>query len=155
MKTTRESAARHVKALARLGLAAGALYMAPSVLSLDQARASGAISIATDPLTVKECSACHTPYAPRYLRAYAWQEIMANLGDHFGEDASVAESARLKIEKYLVYNAGRPRKIGLKISDKKWFKKEHDPRRIKPEAMEKAGTFANCTACHKVRKPKK
>ena len=155
LNTSAHLKAGHLKALARLGLAAGALYMAPSVLQLDQARASGAISIATDPLTVRECSDCHVPYAPRYLRAYAWQKIMANLGDHFGEDASLDEATRLKIEEYLVYNGGRPRKIGLRISDKTWFKKEHDARHISAKALEKAGSLSNCTACHAVRAPRK
>lgn len=150
MKTT-----SRLTALSRLGIVAGTLYMTPVVMQLDQAFASGAISIATDPLTRQECSDCHPAYGPRYLRAYAWQKIMSNLGEHFGEDASVEESVRLKIEKYLVYNAGRPRKIGLRISEKKWFKKEHAERKIDPQALAKAGSLSNCTACHPVRKSKK
>ena len=140
-----------LKALARLGITAGALYITPTLMQLDLASASGAISAATDPLTAKECSDCHMAYGPRYLRAYAWQKIMGNLSDHFGEDASVEESARLKIEKYLVYNAGRPRKIGLRISDKKWFKKEHSDRHISAKVMAKAGSLSNCAACHQIK----
>ncbi|MCK5444762.1 MAG: cytochrome C [Rhodospirillaceae bacterium] len=143
---------KRLKALTRLGLAAGAFYVAPLMLQMDQASASGAISLATDPLTAQECSDCHPAYGPRYLRAYAWQKIMANLDDHFGEDATVDEDVRLKIEKYLVYNAGRPRKIGLRISEKTWFKKEHDARHISARMLEKAGSISNCTACHSVKK---
>jgi len=142
-KTTR------AKALARLGIAAGALYMAPALIQLDQAHASGVISLANDPLTVQECGACHPAYAPRLLRSYAWQKIMGDLANHFGEDASVNEATRIKIEEYLVYNGSRPRKIGLRITDKKWFKKEHALRKVGTTAMEKAKSISNCTACHK------
>lgn len=150
MKTTKRLAA-----LSRLGLVAGAMYMTPVILQLDPASASGAISLASDPLTVKECSDCHPAYGPRFLRSYAWQKIMSNLSDHFGEDASIEEDARLKIEKYLIYNAGHPRKIGIRISEKKWFVREHGEKHISAKAMDKAGSLSNCTACHKVRVPKK
>lgn len=141
----------HVKTLARLGLAVGALYMAPSLMKLDAAHASGAISLASDPLTVQECSDCHLAYKPSYLRAYAWQAIMGNLENHFGEDASLDEGTRILIEEYLVYNASRPRKIGLRITNKKWFKREHGGRRMAARVAEKKITFSNCAGCHKVR----
>jgi len=150
MKTTKRLAA-----LSRLGLVAGALYMTPVILQLDPASASGAISLATDPLTLKECSDCHPAYGPRFLRGYAWQKIMGNLSNHFGEDASLDEDSRLKIEKYLIYNAGHPRKIGIRISEKKWFVREHGDKHISATALKKAGSLSNCTACHKVRVPKK
>lgn len=142
------------KALSRLGLAAGALYIAPSIMQMNQAHASGAITVATDPLTVTECGDCHVPYGPRYLRAYAWQKIMADLQNHYGEDASLDEATRLKIEEYLVYNGSRPRDIGIRITEKRWFVKEHGPRHIKQEDMAKAKTLANCTACHATRPQK-
>ncbi|MBC8267901.1 MAG: cytochrome C [Rhodospirillaceae bacterium] len=152
MKAKKTSKQGRLMALARLGLAAGALYVAPTFVQLGQASASGALSIATDPLTRKECGECHTPYSPRFLRAYAWQKIMGNLSNHFGEDASLQESTRLKIEKYLVYNASRPRQIGIRISDFKWFKREHSANKISAKAMEKAVSFSNCTACHQVKR---
>jgi len=139
-------------ALARLGLAAGALYVAPALSPLTPAAASGALAIASDPLTAKECGECHMAYSPRFLRGYGWQKIMANLGNHFGEDASLPEASRRKIEKYLIYNGSRPRNIYTRISDYTWFKREHSAKRINARAMKKAGSFSNCPACHQVRK---
>lgn len=144
-----------LKALSRLGLVAGALYMTPTLLQLDNAQASGAISLATDALTVQECSDCHPAYSPRFLRAYAWQKIMSDLGNHFGEDISLDETTRLQIEEYLVYNGSRPRKIGLRITTKKWFIREHSARKIGAKAMKKAVSLSNCTACHNVRNSSK
>lgn len=138
-------------ALARLGLAAGAIYAAPTLMQLGPALASGAIATATDALTVQECGECHMPYSPRFLRAYAWQKVMANLGDHFGEDASLNEDTRHKIETYLVFNASRPRKIETRISNFKWFKREHNPKRFSAAVIARAKSFSNCTACHAVR----
>jgi len=144
-----------LKALSRLGLVAGALYITPTLLQLDNAQASGAISLATDALTVQECSDCHPAYSPRYLRAYAWQKIMGNLSNHFGEDISLNEPTRLQIEEYLVYNGSRPRKIGQRISTKKWFVREHSARKIGSKAMKKAVSLSNCTACHNVKNSSK
>ncbi len=138
-------------ALARIGLVAGVFFVAPSFMQSGQASESGSIAAATDPLTLQECGDCHTAFNPRFLRAYAWQKIMSNLDNHFGEDASLDEEVRLKIEKYLIYNAGRPRKINIRISEFKWFKREHNLRRISKKMMANAGKFSNCTACHQVR----
>lgn len=151
MDTRKSKKHSRMLALARLGLVAGAVYVAPSLMQLGQASASGAIPVATDPLTLKECGDCHTAYSPLFLRAYAWQKIMSNLDNHFGEDASIKESVRLKIEKYLIYNASRPRKIGIRISEFKWFKRRHNSKTINAKMMAKAGKFSNCTGCHQVR----
>lgn len=145
------SRSSRLKALSRLGLVAGTLYMTPTLLQLDNALASGAITLANDPVTVQECSDCHPAYAPRYLRAYAWQKIMGNLNNHFGEDISLDEATRLQIEEYLVYNGSRPRKVGLRITAKKWFVREHSARKIGSKMMKKAVSLSNCTACHNVR----
>ncbi|MBL4692791.1 MAG: hypothetical protein JKY92_05625 [Magnetovibrio sp.] len=140
------------KALTRLGIAVGALYMAPAIVQLDTAHASGAISLASDPLTAQECSDCHPAYKPSYLRAYAWQKIMANLGNHFGEDASINdETTRVKIEEYLVYNASRPRRIGLRITEKKWFKRKHQGHKMLAKLEKNKMTFSNCVLCHRVK----
>ncbi|MFC1672531.1 cytochrome C [Pseudomonadota bacterium] len=141
-----------LKALACLGLTAGTIYATPTLTGLTVAHASGAISIAKDPLTVAECGECHIPYAPRYLRAYAWQKLMANLDDHFGEDASLDEATRQQIEEYLIHKAGKPRKFVIKISERSWFKKEHNERNVSAKSLAKARSFANCQACHKIRK---
>jgi len=138
-------------ALARLGITFGVFFMALTFMPVERAAAFETISLATDPLTVKECSDCHPAYSPRYLRAYAWQKIMGDLANHFGENATLDEQTRIKIEEYLVYNASRPRKIGLRITNKKWFKREHGRKRVMALVKKKAIHLTNCTACHQER----
>jgi len=143
-------------ALSRIAVIVGLFILAPLALQSSQAHAgAGSISLATDPLTLKECSDCHPAYSPRYLRAYAWQRIMGNLQNHFGEDARLDKDIRKKIERYYLYNASRPRKIGIRITDKKWFRHEHNAKKFSPQVMAKVVSFSNCTGCHSVKKRKK
>jgi hypothetical protein len=54
---------------------------------------------------VKECGACHEPYHPSLMPRASWAAIMTNLGDHFGEDASLAAPVAADIAAYLGRNA--------------------------------------------------
>ena len=54
----------------------------------------------------KECGACHMAYAPQMLPTRSWQAIMGNLGDHFGENASLPAADGATILAYLVAHAG-------------------------------------------------
>ena len=110
-----------------------------------------------------ECSACHMAYPAGFLPIRSWQAIMADLPNHFGEDASLTEDDRATIEAYLVANAadrnGRmPRwlkslpddAVPMRISELSWFTHEHGNRvanRIKTDPT--IGSVANCVACHK------
>ncbi len=53
----------------------------------------------------KECGACHEPYHPSLLPRASWAAMMAGLGDHFGEDASLPAPAAAEIAAYLDRNA--------------------------------------------------
>lgn len=53
----------------------------------------------------EECSACHMAYHPATRPARSWQAIMANLGDHFGEDATLPADTRDEITTWLTANA--------------------------------------------------
>jgi plasmid stabilization system protein ParE len=98
------------------------------------------------------------------LPARSWQKMMANLGQHFGDDATVDPQTAAKITDYLVRNAadsetqqyGRkflrglePASTPLRITElPKWLRehrkvKESEWRR--PEVRSKA----NCVACHR------
>ena len=110
-----------------------------------------------------ECSACHLAYQANFLPIRSWQAIMADLSNHFGEDASLSDAARTEIEAYLVANAadrkGRnPRwlksipadVVPMRISELSWFTHEHGSRvqnwlKNNPSA----GSISNCVACHK------
>lgn len=137
------------KALALLGLSA-AVYITPTVTPLGQAHASGALVFRiTDEVTVNECNDCHVPYDPGLLTKGAWKRVMADLSNHFGENASLPEDTRQHIENYLVANARRgdgPERI----TDQRWFKGVH-------RGMSYFSTWfgngeqvvmSNCGSCH-------
>ncbi len=123
------------------------------------------VPIVTDKLVKDECGACHMAFQPRFLPAASWKKLMAGLPDHFGEDASLDEQATRHITNYLVKNAGKRRRktkakakanvianandIPISISKLRWFEHEHRDKEVSPQARKKAGTMANCPACHK------
>ena len=59
----------------------------------------------TNDLTKKECGACHMTFQPQLLPERSWKAIMDDLGNHFGEDASLDNDSAHHIEGYLVSNA--------------------------------------------------
>lgn len=136
-------------------IAAMALSLLPAAARAD----GGRIGKVSDPAAAKECGACHMAYQPGFLPQRSWREIMSNLPDHFGEDASLDEATRQKIEDYLLANAadaGRARTGGndepaiLRISDLPWFRREHGARtRARAESNAQIGSMSNCVACHR------
>ncbi len=89
---------------------------------------------------------------------------MAGLEDHFGENSELEEADRLKLETYLISNAGdhsshkRSKKLmrsissrdtPLRISKIPYFVKEH--REVPKGALkhEKVRSLSNCDACHR------
>ncbi len=101
----------------------------------------------------EECGACHIPYPARFLPKASWAVIMANLSDHFGEDASLADDTAAKIRNYLLTNAARWRvsknvKPPLRITKLRWFLREHR-HEVSPRRLKKAGSWSNCAACHR------
>jgi len=108
--------------------------------------------VVTDATTKTECSDCHIAYAPGFLPTRSWKAIMANLGDHFGEDASLDPATTDAIQAYLVANSsdewgkateGTP----MRISELPWFKQEHG-REVSKKALARAKSMSNCGACH-------
>jgi hypothetical protein len=120
-----------------------------------------------DPLTLKECSACHMAFQPAFLPARSWSKMMAELPKHFGEDASLPEADARKIEAYLVSLSGDARSgaaragrymqgiareaAPLRITETPWFKRKHEKKgRIAPAtlAKKKLKSPAQCAGCH-------
>jgi cytochrome b len=52
-----------------------------------------------------ECGSCHWAYHPSLLPRHSWAVLMADLGDHFGEDASLPADTAREIAAYLDANA--------------------------------------------------
>ncbi len=108
------------------------------------------VAVIRDDIVKKECGACHMAFQPQFLPASSWRTIMEGLTDHFGEDASLDEETARHITGYLAGNAGRSRgaKTAIRITELGWFVHEHNDE-VSPRARKKAGTMANCTACHR------
>lgn len=100
-----------------------------------------------------ECSACHLAYPPQLLPAESWRGMMTQLDKHFGADASLDAKTATEIRAFLEVNAGGNKreaagKPPLRITETRWFKKEHDevPARVWSSAAVKQP--GNCAACH-------
>jgi hypothetical protein len=115
---------------------------------------------------VEECGTCHFAYQPGLLSAASWERILADLENHFGENAELDENDLRKFRNYLLDNAagrsgdglahrvmlyqGRQQQLApLRITDSAFFRHEHDEI---PVGMVKENpdvrSFANCDACH-------
>jgi mono/diheme cytochrome c family protein len=111
-----------------------------------------------------ECGSCHTAYAPGLLPARSWRKMMGELGQHFGEDASLQEPERLAILKELedmaadgAYADMRMRRIAAgiapeaapqRIVDTEFFKYMHDEVPSSFWRRKEIGSSSNCIACH-------
>ncbi|MBK8456652.1 MAG: diheme cytochrome c [Phyllobacteriaceae bacterium] len=132
------------------------LLLAAALLASTAVAATAADRMVTDEMTKAECAACHIAYPPRLLPAANWEAVMAGLQDHFGEVASLDDASVAHIRDYLVANAGKddPTAVDaegkplLRISERRWFVGEHKGE-VSEASLKKAGTWANCVACHK------
>ncbi len=142
-------------------LAAGLGWaIAAAAIWAGSALASERYGAITDPLTKKECGDCHMAFQPAFLPARSWEKIMNTLPDHFGEDASLPPEKVEAIRKYLMANAADRRGRGkmlrgvgrnetpLRITELPYWVKEHREE-VSPRAWKKAGSRANCMACHR------
>ncbi|MCE5312851.1 MAG: cytochrome b/b6 domain-containing protein [Nitrospiraceae bacterium] len=112
----------------------------------------------------EECASCHMAYTPNMLPSRSWRAMMANLEDHFGEDATIGGAEKAEIEKYLVAGAAersleefsikfsasiQPGNAPLSATEIDYWKRKHDL--IKPEVYKRESikSRSNCLACHK------
>lgn len=134
------------------GLALGLALLAPA----------GAGAAGMDPLYVKECGACHVPYPAWALPARSWEQMMAGLKDHFGDNAELDAKTAAEITAYLTAHAaerarGEAREfqrgvgrdaVPLRISELPHFKGEHReiPARVYQDNPDLK--LSRCDACH-------
>lgn len=112
----------------------------------------------------EECGSCHFPYQPGLLPARSWQELMAGLAAHFGENAELDEADAQKLTQYLTDNAAdvsnykrsrgimrslQKNDVPLRISNTHYFKRKHHelPARM-VKGNDKVRSFSNCELCH-------
>ena len=107
---------------------------------------------ASNPSWKAECGSCHIAYPPSLLPAESWRAVMAGLDKHFGVDASVDAKTAKEIGAFLEQNAGRSRgtsaKPTLRITETRWFLREHDEVGAAIWKRPKVKAPANCAACH-------
>jgi len=104
-----------------------------------------------NPAYQAECGSCHVPYPPQLLPAQSWQQLMGRLDRHFGSDASLDAKAHDEISRYLAANAGRraaPAGPEPRITETRWFRKEHDELSASIWTSAAVKSAANCDACH-------
>ncbi len=114
------------------------------------------------PLFAKECGSCHTLYPPTLLPRRSWELLMADLENHFGDDASLEETERLSILEYLTTHSAETsqQEMSFKMLQSIgnnaiiamtqtpfWKRRHHD---IPDDVFARASikSRANCKACH-------
>jgi cytochrome c5 len=110
----------------------------------------------------QECGACHMAFQPAFLPARSWGRLVDGLGDHFGEEVTMAADKMEIVRAYLTANAGdvtmqgRARKYmrwvapgaaPLRITENPDFQRKH---RFPDSVWQdpKVVTRSNCLACH-------
>jgi nitrate/TMAO reductase-like tetraheme cytochrome c subunit len=100
-----------------------------------------------------ECASCHMAYPPGLLSEKSWQNIMSDLGKHFGADASVDAKDQAEITNWLKKNAATKSKYNElapenRITKTSWFIRKHDEIRADVWKRPSIKSPANCGACH-------
>jgi hypothetical protein len=146
-------------------IALGLLVLGFSALILGRAQAGGGhFYPPVDSAMVKEeCGSCHMAFSPSMLPASSWRRMMADLKNHFGDDATTDPKLAAEITAYLVANAGDQggQRYGakllrgvsttnapLRITELPKWTREH--RKVTPQewSHKEVRSKANCTACH-------
>lgn len=98
---------RNVPWFALLGMSLTAALFAGIAWSDDDGKLKKGLKGAPDvakadnPAYVKECGSCHFPYQPGLLPSKSWERLMANLADHFGDNAELAPEDQSALTAYL------------------------------------------------------
>ncbi len=99
-----------------------------------------------------ECGACHVAFPPRLLPAESWKAMMSGLDKHFGTDASLDAATTKEIGTFLEhYSGGKANTAGkpvLRITETRWFMREHGEVSSATWKNPKVKSPANCAACH-------
>lgn len=131
------------------------------LLSLAKRPVAG-LPVASSATVASECGDCHMAYPASLLPAAAWQHVLANLDNHFGEDASLDPETTATISQWLSDNAAEsadtlpahafraptPTALGQITATPGWTRLHQD---IQADVFKRAPIYsaANCLACHK------
>jgi hypothetical protein len=101
------------------------------------------VRVPPNPAYQAECASCHVAYPPQLLSPGSWRQLMAGLDKHFGSDASLEPALAREIGQFRADHAGRRRGNELRITETRWFRKEHR------NEIPAGKNPADCAACHR------
>ncbi|HSG05746.1 MAG TPA: diheme cytochrome c [Nitrospiria bacterium] len=130
----------------------------------DYGEGSSRVSPVTNVLYAEECGSCHFAYQPGLLPERSWKKMMANLSDHFGDNAELDPQDSRAIEAYLSGNASDSSRRGssgklsrsirasetpLRISETRYIVRKHHevPKRMISDNPE-VRSLSHCDTCH-------
>jgi cytochrome b len=131
------------------------------VAALSARPALGVPASPLDPTYAQECGSCHMAYPPSLLRGSRWVAVLANLSDHFGEDASLEPDVAAHIRAYLTMNSAE--KWDTRVAHELALPSPKDPLRLTatpfwtsihrriPESVfnsKAVGAKSACDKCH-------
>jgi cytochrome b len=139
-----------------------ALIFSTALFALSRLPALGIPPMPANATYRSECGACHWSFHPSLLPRSSWAQVVANLEDHFGEDASLPSEKTAEIAGYLesfaaeawdTEAANRFRAVSAiepnRITRTPYWISKHrdiDPATFKAAAVK---SETNCIACHK------
>jgi hypothetical protein len=112
----------------------------------------------------QECTSCHIAYAPAFLPRASWRRVMVGLDQHFGENASLDPVTQADILRFLETHAAdsgssrmgnkvmqrlEAKDAPLRITETRWFVRQHDEVSRAVWSRKAVGSAANCAACHR------
>lgn len=123
--------------------------------------ASGLRTLEPNDTYETECGDCHAPFHPSLLSSDSWNQMMQNLDQHFGEDATIGAKKVAEITAYLnqfggdkwdteaanrfrVVDPANPYQI---TATPYWIAKH---KKVNPDLfkLKKVGVKSNCGGCH-------
>lgn len=115
-----------------------------------------------DPAYAEQCGACHVAYSPSLNPTSVWNAIMADLGHHFGQDASLSAAHVAQIRAYLDANSAehwdtlpanrlrlRDPADPLRITATPFWRHMHASIPARVFASRAVGSRGACDSCHR------
>ena len=146
-----------VVAIAAFAMIAGSLLWAFSTMP-----PSGITRVAENEDYQTECSDCHELYHPSLLPRASWTQLMANLDNHFGEDASLMPQTLAAITAHLVSHAAEAwdteasnrfshvsPEAPYQISATPYWVRKHEEISVDIFKRKGVGGNSHCKSCHR------
>ncbi len=135
------------------------LIIAVTILFAASSARAETFPVIKNQTVLKECGDCHMAFPPQTLPKAVWKNILANLSNHFGEDASIDPSLAGEVMSYHLNNASDVSSVRAamkwrangsfrRIVDAPRFKRKHGGCSQAVWSDKKISSKSNCLACH-------